>query len=210
MMIRKMFLFLLCTLLATTSAFAQSTLITQIQAIVLKPTTMSGQFKQAKYLVGISKPLYSYGKFYIDTNKGILWQTQRPFPNILVLTRDKIIQKQGNNQIMMMSAQQEPVVNVINHILFSLLAGDFTEVQNIFNLTGSAVDQHWNVLLSPRDASLAKIIQSIALKGDATVKEVEVDEVNGDRTVIDFSNTRQGRNAITPAEEALFDQQQST
>jgi hypothetical protein len=179
--------------------------IAQIQAILEKPKILCGNFNQTKELIGISKPLLSQGRFCIDADKGVLWRTIMPFPNTLCLTRDEISQIQGNQTTMRLDANQEPVVRMINSVLFSLLAGDFSKLDNIFMLNGKIQDQHWQVRLKVRDAGLAKVIGNISLEGDQHVRKVVISESNGDHTVILFSNIKSGNTVMTADEEKLFE-----
>ena len=92
--------------------------VAQIQAVLAKPDVMCGRFDQRKQLVGIKKPLASSGRFCVVAGKGVLWRTLLPFPATLRLTRDEIVQMQGDRVAMRLDAQQEPVVKMINSVLF--------------------------------------------------------------------------------------------
>lgn len=201
------FVIILTTIFA--SALAQTaTPMAQIQSVLEKPKIMCGRFDQTKELVGISKPLVSNGRFCVVANKGILWRTLYPFPNTLRLTQDEIIQTQGKQITMRMDASQEPVVRMINTVLFSLLAGDFSQLDKIFILNSHIENSHWHVTLKAREPGLAKVIGNISLDGDKHVKKVIIQESNGDNTTIVFSDIKNGDSAISKDEEALFDQEQ--
>lgn len=180
--------------------------ISQIQAMLIKPDVMCGRFDQTKQLTGITKPLISNGRFCVVANKGVLWQTLQPFPNTLRLTRDAIIQIQDNHTLMRMDAQQEPVVRMINSVLFSLLAGDLSQLDKVFTLNGSVQNNHWNVTLAARAPELAQAIGKINLVGSQHVEQVTMTEPNGDRTHIVFSAIKSGNSAMSTAEGALFEQ----
>jgi hypothetical protein len=178
--------------------------ITQIQSILDKPTLLCGRFDQVKQLTDISKRLLSNGRFCIDAKKGILWQTLKPFPNTLRLTRDEIIQTQGNQIIMQMDAKQEPVVRMINNILFSLLAGDFSQLDKTFDLKSTIKNKNWQVNLKAHDPTIAKAIGEISLEGDNHVKHVIIKQDNGDSTSIVFSNIKNNP-TLSKEEESLFE-----
>jgi hypothetical protein len=178
--------------------------VEKIQAMLAKPKVMCGQFDQTKTLAGINKPLLSYGRFCVAAGKGILWRTLQPFPNTLRLTRDEIAHFQGERLALRIDAQQEPTVRLINGVLFSLLAGDLSQLEKLFEVDGSIRDKHWNVSLKAREPALAKAIGSIALNGGEYVKTITISEANGDRTGIVFSNIATGDSAISKEEAALF------
>jgi hypothetical protein len=178
--------------------------VVKIQAMLAKPEVMCGRFDQVKQLNGMKKPLASNGRFCVIAGKGVLWRTLQPFPNTLRLTRDEIIHFQGERVAMRLEAKQEPTVRMINSVLFSLLAGDLAQLENLFEVEGSANSHSWQVALKAREPALAKAIGAIALDGGAYVKHITIHEASGDSTAIVFSATQAGAGAMLPEEAALF------
>lgn len=176
----------LCLLLMSCSAFASAP-ITQIQAMLDKPKELCGNFDQTKILVGISKPLKSNGQFCVNAQTGVTWRTLKPFPSTLTLTRTEIVQMQGDQVTLNMSASKEPVVKMINTVLFSLLAGNFNDLDKLFILNGDIKNNSWHVALTARDPALAKALGTITMDGSNHVHIVHIDESNGDKTFITFS-----------------------
>lgn len=195
---------LFLTYLLTVSVYASAP-IAQIQAMLAKPQIICGRFDQTKQLVGINKPLISNGRFCVITGKGVLWQTLQPFPNTLRLTPDAIVQMQGDRVITRLDAQQEPVVRMINSVLFSVLAGNLDQLNKLFELNGSVQNNNWQVALQARQPALAQAIGDINLQGDYYVRKVTLREASGDRTTINFSKINSGAGAMTKQEEALFE-----
>lgn len=177
----------------------------KIQAMLARPTILCGRFDQSKQLVGIKKSLLSSGHFCVVTGKGVLWQTLQPFPNTLRLKRDEIVQMQGDRVAMRMDSKQEPVVRMINGVLFSLLAGDLSQLENLFELDGTVQGNSWKVALKAREPALAKAIGTLALTGGAYVKTVTINEASGDRTDISFSGLQSGPTAMTAEEGAALE-----
>jgi hypothetical protein len=179
--------------------------VQEIQATLAKPAVMCGRFDQTKQLTGIKKPLQAQGRFCVLKGRGILWQTLQPFPSTLRITRDAIVQIQDGRVAMKLDAQQEPVVKMINSVLFSLLAGDLSQLDTLFELDGSLREGHWQVALKARQPALAKAIGDISLAGASYVEKVDMKEASGDRTEIRFSAIKTGEGAMTADEGALFD-----
>jgi outer membrane lipoprotein-sorting protein len=176
----------------------------KIQAMLAKPPIMCGRFDQTKQLAGMKKPLASEGRFCVVAGKGVLWRTLKPFPSTLRLTRDEIVNYQGDRVAMRLDAKTEPTVRVINNVLFSLLAGDLGQLDTLFDGDGSVDANGWNVALKPRQAALEKAIGTIKLEGGAYVKSIVMNEASGDRTTIVFSAIQSGEAAMTKEEAALF------
>ncbi|HEY4317442.1 MAG TPA: outer membrane lipoprotein carrier protein LolA [Herbaspirillum sp.] len=180
--------------------------VAQIQAVLARPDVMCGRFDQSKQLVGIKKPLASSGRFCVVAGKGVLWRTLQPFPATLRLTRDEIVQMQGDRVAMRLDAKQEPVVKMINSVLFSLLSGDLSQLDQLFDMNGSIQGRQWKVTLNARSPALAKAIGVLALEGSDYVKKVVIDEAGGDHTEILFADIRSGAQALNAEDGAAFAQ----
>lgn len=191
-----------CLFFVSTGAFAAAP-IARIQAMLAKPDQLCGRFDQTKTLAGMKRPLLSQGRFCVVAGKGVLWRTLKPFPSTLRLTKDEIVQFQGERVAMRLGAQQEPTVRMINSVLFSLLGGDLQQLDTLFDVDGS-IDGTWKVALKARSPALAKAIGAISLEGGAYVKNIVIQEAGGDRTDIVFSDIKTGPAAVLPEEAALF------
>jgi hypothetical protein len=148
--------------------------------------------------------LASNGRFCVVAGKGVLWRTLQPFPSTLRLTRDEIVNFQGDRVAMRLDAKQEPTVRMINSVLFAMLAGDLAQLDTLFEVDGEADASHWHVALKAREPALAKAIGAIALDGDSYVKNIAINDASGDRTTIVFSAIQAGDSAMLPEEAALF------
>jgi hypothetical protein len=178
--------------------------VARIQAMLAKPAIMCGRFDQTKQLAGMKKPLASNGRFCVVAGKGVLWRTLQPFPNTLRLTRDEIVNYQGDRVAMRLDAKTEPTVRMINNVLFSLLSGDLGQLESLFEVDGTVDANSWNVALKARQAALDKAIGTIKLDGGAYVKNIVMSESGGDKTSIVFSAIQTGETAMTKEEAALF------
>ncbi len=196
-------------LLACCFAFALMPLlgaapVAKIQSMIARPKVLCGRFDQSKQLVGLKKPITSNGRFCVVADKGVLWRSLQPFPNTLRLTRDEIVQLQGDRVAMRLDAKQEPTVRIINSVLFAVLAGDLSHLETLFEVDGNIHDNSWSVTLKAREPALARVIGSIALDGGVYVKNVTIGEASGDRTSIVFSAIQTGDAAMSADEAALF------
>jgi len=172
--------------------------------MLAKPKVLCGHFDQSKQLTGLKKPVVSNGRFCVVADRGVLWRTLQPFPSTVRLTRDEIIQLQGDRVAMRLDVKQEPAVRMINSVLFALLAGDLGQIEKWFLVDGAIHDSGWSVTLKAREPGLAKAISSVALDGDAYVKNITISETGGDRTSIVFSKIDTGDAAMSVDEAALF------
>ncbi len=107
---------------------------------------------------------------------------------------------------MRLDAKQEPVVRMINSVLFSLLSGDLSQLDKLFEMEGSIQGRQWKVALTAREAALAKAVGTIALEGSDYVKKVTMNEAGGDHTDILFSDIHSGAQALNAEDGAMFAQ----
>ncbi|MDN4051872.1 outer membrane lipoprotein carrier protein LolA [Massilia sp. YIM B02763] len=194
---------LIAGLLAAACLSAQAAApVATIQAMLAKPDQLCGRFDQSKQLAGMKKPLASSGKFCVVAGKGVLWRTLKPFANTLRLTRDEIVQTQGERVAMRLEASREPTVRMINGVLFSLLSGDLHQLESLFEVDGSVSGDTWKVSLKARNAALARAVGTISLDGGAYVRTIRMVEESGDRTDIRFLDIKTGAGAVLPEEAA--------
>jgi hypothetical protein len=178
--------------------------LAKIQELLAKPKVLCGRFDQSKQLVGLKKPVKSNGRFCVVADKGVLWRTLQPFSNTVRLTRDEIVQLQGEHVTFRLSAREEPTVRVINRVMFTLLAGNLGELEKVFEIDGGVDHNNWHVTLNAREPAVAQAIGKIALEGTEYVKNVTIDYASGDRTSIVFSALQSGLSAMTADEAASF------
>jgi Outer membrane lipoprotein carrier protein LolA len=194
----------LCVWVSAALVLSAASPAAKIQSMLAKPKVLCGRFDQTKQLVGLKNPVKSSGRFCVVTDKGVLWRTERPFANLIKLTRDEIVQLEGERVAVRFEAKKEPAVRMINSVLFALLAGDLGELDKLFEIDGKVNDQTWSATLKARAPTLNKAIGAIRLEGAEYVKNVVIDESGGDRTSIVFSAIQTGDGAMTMDEAALF------
>lgn len=172
----------------------------QIQKIVVRPAIMCGAFDQQKTLVGLKRPVKSTGRFCVVAEKGVLWNTLTPFASTLRLSREEIVQSQGERVTSRMTSREEPTVGVISELLFSVLAGDFKRLQSTFKIDASTEASSWRAKLTPKDAGMRRVIGAIELSGNDYVRQLTMIEASGDRTSIAFVDMEAGQSAMQPDE----------
>lgn len=195
---------LLLLLLASTANAQRDAALAQIQKMVARPPIMCGEFDQSKTLVGLKKPVRSTGRFCALTDKGVLWSTLTPFASTLKLSRDEIVQSQGDQVTSRLSARQEPTVGVISDLMFSVLAGDFARLRSGFKIDAAAQAASWTAKLVPKESGMKRVITAIELGGNEYVQKITMMEASGDRTVITFTNMATGQSALRPEEAKVF------
>lgn len=187
-----------------TGVTAKASDLQRIQQLVSRPDTLCGSFSQHKRLTGVSRPIASTGRFCVNQRKGILWRNIKPFASTMRLTRNEIVQYRNGSVASRTSASREPIVKVINGLMFSLISGNFSQLQQYFHISSHVAGNRWNASLSSRNPSVGKVIKRINLSGDNYIRHVTLQEQSGDVTSITFSGMQTGRAAVRPEEARIF------
>jgi hypothetical protein len=163
---------------------------------------LQGEFEQTKTLKGFRNPLVSKGEFLVARGQGVWWHTRQPFESTLVVTRTRLFTRNPDGSATdLVDAQAEPGVRQINELVFSLLAADLDALSDRFTLAAQPAGAGgWTLVLTPRDAQLAKFLVRATLAGESDVQTVRLEEARGDTTLIRFS--RQVPSAALTADQA--------
>lgn len=181
-------------------------LLRAIQSRLTIDTVIRGDFTQTRQLAGVKKPLVANGTFIVEKTRGVLWRTQKPFSQTMRVTQGEILQRDGERVLMVLRADQEPAVNAISRVLFSLFAGDISALAEFFDYSGRADNGKggWQLSFKPRNDGLKAVIASLSLEGDNVVRQVTLASAAGDVTRIAFSHVATAA-ALTADERAQFE-----
>ena len=163
---------------------------------------LKGEFEQTKTLKGFRNPLVSKGEFLVARGQGVWWHTRQPFESTLVVTKTRLFTRNADGSASdLVDAQAEPGLKQVNELIFSLLAADPDALADRFAIVAQPVGADgWTLVLTPRDANLAKFLVRATLAGERDVQTVRIDEARGDTTQIRFSH--QVPSAALSADEA--------
>ena len=166
---------------------------------------LRGEFEQTKTLKGFRNPLVSKGEFLVARGQGVWWHTLQPFESTLVVTPTKLFTRNADGSASnLMDAQAEPGLQQVNALIFSLLAADVDVLADRFTVVSQPVGAAgWTLVLTPRDANIAKFLVRATLAGERDVQSVRIDEARGDVTQIRFARQVPSA-ALAPEEAARF------
>jgi hypothetical protein len=187
------------------AADAAGPLLARVRQRLVNEPVVRGSFEQRKTVKGFRNPLVSSGEFVVVRQRGVLWRTSAPFPSLLVVTRDRVLARQGDGTVAKrLSASDEPAVRAISETLFGVMAADLAALVQRFDIGGEENAQGWKLVLLPRDAQLARWIQRVELEGDRFLHAVRMQEASGDQTLMRLSRHATGA-SLAAEEEAQFE-----
>ncbi|MDR3299092.1 MAG: outer membrane lipoprotein carrier protein LolA [Candidatus Accumulibacter sp.] len=176
----------LCFFLVCAAVHAEDVLRNIQSQLVLEPV-IRGEFTQTRKLAQIKKTLVSRGRFLVAQNYGVIWKQVSPMTQTTRLTGDEIVQTDGQVTLMKVSADQEPVLKIVNGVLFAVFSGDLAALAQHFDYSGNVENNGWRIRFTPRDANLARLIGELRLTGGRDISSIEMESAAGDLTRIEFS-----------------------
>lgn len=173
-----------------------------------KTPITKGDFTQIKTINAKGRTLKSSGKFIISL-EGIMWKTLKPFPSNLIVTENAMIQIAADGKKNVMSASDNQIFQNISKTLRSVFAGDSKELENNFKVAFENKENGlWSVVLTPKDSTIAAVMQTLELSGSSTNTQVtllslELQETSNNKIRYEFSNQTYPKE-LTTDEKAFF------
>ena len=154
--------------------------------------TMQCDFTQTKHLKMLNDKMTSKGRMYYQQTNRLRWEYTSPYSYTFILNDDKVLLK---------NAQRNDVIDVNKNKLFreiarimmnSVVGASLTDDKS-FKSTIATNGSEWTATLLPQRKDLRQLFQKIILhfnRTNAMVKQVELIEKNGDKTVIELNNIK--------------------
>jgi outer membrane lipoprotein-sorting protein len=172
-----------------------------------KPAVLRGKFEQTRHLQGFRNALSSQGDFVVARERGVIWETRKPFPSTTVISKSRVLTRQadGSTEIVF-DKSHAPAAGIVNALMLALLGGDLDALSKYFTLKESALPEGaWRVELTPRKSALAHVFERIVLQGDRYVRSVHLEEKGGDVTDIVFQSMLETPAELDPSEARQFE-----
>lgn len=185
-MMRRRVLFALAAMTFGLPVLAQEDLTSAVSARLSDAPVIRGHFEQTRRLAGFSNPLVSKGDFVVARGRGVLWNTQEPFPSSLLVTPDKLVMRGADGRVQQqMDANAQPAMRVVGESMIAVLRGDLRGLSSRFAVSGKLVGKSgWALTLVPNEAGMKRVFTRIELAGDRFVRDVKIEEAGGDSTVV--------------------------
>ena len=203
MLIKKLFITFLFFLVSF-SGLTQAVSLTELQDKLASHQLVRGQYKQVKNMQMFKQPLSSDGDFLLDQQQGLLWLQKQPFPVSLVLTKDRLSQRYSDQPAQIIEATDNPMVFYFSHLFLSLFKGDVKGLTAQFDMQIKDQDGQWLLLLTPKSAPLDKVFMQISITGNEYIEELNLIELNGDSSTIQFLNQNSLPAKLTDYEQQYF------
>ncbi|CAK3760713.1 LolA family protein [Vibrio crassostreae] len=186
--------------------------ISELQTVLSENSIVRGEFTQTRNMEMFAQPLTSQGTFLLDKSSGLLWTQTAPFPVNLVLTDNKLSQRFADQPAKIITDKENPMAFYFSHIFLSVFHGDTQKLQEQFALdfepaTNTSSDENaqaWTLTLKPKNAPMNAVFEAITLQGNSDIERIELKEIRGDSTVIEFSQLSHLPEVLSDAEAKQF------
>lgn len=192
--------------------------VSELQTVLSANSIVRGEFTQTRNMEMFAQPLTSQGTFLLDKSNGLLWTQATPFPVSLVLTDNKLSQRFADQPAKIITDKENPMAFYFSHIFLSVFHGDTQKLQEQFSLSfepateknsdesanSSSEDTRWTLTLKPKNAPMNAVFEAITLQGQGDIERIELREVRGDSTVIEFSQLSHLPEVLSDAEAQQF------
>jgi outer membrane lipoprotein-sorting protein len=165
---------------------------------------VEANFAESKELSLLVAPLESRGVIYFAPPGKFARFTLEPGFSALIVDGEAMQMREGRNADPV-DFSNNPVARVFIDNIVVLWSGDREKLERHYAATFSGALAAWELRLTPRREPLSRVIEAITLRGDAVaVREMQITEKDGDRTVTRFETLSSDR-AFAPAElERIF------
>lgn len=170
-----------CLLLIMGSPLAVAFDMSDLQKRLTAPAVVQGPFVQEKHLRALPQPLLSKGRFVLARDHGLLWLLQTPLQQDYRINAKGIARRDPDGWQMLpgKSAGAEQ-----NRLFFAVLQGDSSGLERDFELSLHGDAAQWQLRLIPRSLLLKQIFTRIDITGADFVERIELQETQGDSTVL--------------------------
>ena len=142
-------------------------------------SSQAGEFKQAKYFAGFSKPFLSNGTFLLSDEQ-LLWQVTHPVSSKLLVKNNEVYVESSQGTLVR-QAGAAPFIRVLE----AVIANDESQLSEQFEVLHS--DTSTCTVLAPKEALLATLFSTFELCiSNEHVSSVRLNEVSGNYTVLSF------------------------
>lgn len=204
MMLNKLQILAFLFILIPFVSWAQVDDLLALKAHLSKYTVVRGKFTQQRYIKMFNSPLVSQGQFVLAKKKGLIWQQFKPFSVELVLTQNRLYQKFLNKPAQIITTEINPMAFYFNRIFLSLFNGETVSLQEQFRLSFDSQEQEWQLTLTPKKPPLNSVFKQITIVGKEYINRLELKELRGDRTLMQFMNQTHQPNNLSYEEQQKF------
>ena len=166
-------------------------LIQKLQALHNNQPSLQANFREERRLAMLKEPVVNEGKVWFTLPDKVRREIEGKTPSTTVIDGKKMsIYYPNYQQLEIYDLEKRPV---IKDSLRALTAGlNFREIGSYYNVEGSKDGDMYHITLTPKTASVRKLVRSVdlTLNENLTPSRVIVEDTKGQRFTITYTNVR--------------------
>lgn len=183
---KKLFKFLFIFVALAFSFNTNALTVNELSALLQKDANFKASYNQEKTLNKLNKILKSSGVVIIIENKNVFFRQNTPFELEQIITPNRLAQIM-DDEINEITRDNNPQLFEISNLLLNIFSmNEVNEKYFSYKLSGNL--NNWTLELKPNDELLSKIFNKITIQGSDKVKEIVIEDISKDTTVLTFSD----------------------
>lgn len=160
--------------------------VNELSALLQKDANFKASYNQEKTLNKLNKILKSSGVVIIIENKNVFFRQNTPFELEQIITPNRFAQIM-DDEINEITRDNNPQLFEISNLLLNIFSmNEVNEKYFSYKLSGNL--NNWTIEMKPNDELLSKIFNKITIQGSDKVKEIVIEDISKDTTVLTFSD----------------------
>ncbi|HQQ62829.1 MAG TPA: outer membrane lipoprotein carrier protein LolA [Pseudomonadales bacterium] len=156
----------------------------QVLTALAKQPQKHFHFVQEKKLAVLDKPLVTEGELQIAGEQDVIWDIRKPYAIRYDIHGGKIRETDDSGEHVT-DANSNPLAAALQEAMGAALSGHWQNREDLASVAASGTLASWQLHITPRNADLQKLVQTIDVDGDnGVIHQVLIHESNGDTTVI--------------------------
>jgi outer membrane lipoprotein-sorting protein len=166
-------------------------LIQRLQVLHNNQPSLQANFREERHLAMLKEPVVNEGKVWFTLPDKIRREIAGKTPSTTVIDGKKMsIYYPNYQQLEVYDLEKRPM---IKDSLRALTAGlNFREIGSYYNVEGSKDGNTYHITLTPKTASVKKLVKTVdlTLDGNLTPSQVVVEDARGQKFTITYTNVR--------------------
>lgn len=198
----KLFKFLFVFIALAFSFNTNALTVNELSALLQKDANFKASYKQEKTLNKLNKILKSSGVVIIIENKNVFFRQNTPFELEQIITPNRFAQIM-DDEINEITRDNNPQLFEISNLLLNIFSmNEVNEKYFSYKLSGNL--NNWTIEMKPNDELLSKIFNKITIQGSDKVKEIVIEDISKDTTVLTFSDYSTGKITLNVKEQSYL------
>lgn len=158
--------------------------IEQLMQLLSKTRSAHANFVETKSIAMLDAPVESSGELFYKAPDYFEKRTLKPKPESMVLDGNTLIMERGKKK-RSLQLQNYPEIAAFTESIRGTLAGDRQALERTYQLKLEGSMQQWELLLTPIDSKMQKVLKDIRISGAADeLLTIEISQADGDSSLM--------------------------